>query len=128
KAAVALDAAETRAAEGGTDALTDRLARCRADLSVLRNLDAVDVFRWTPDEGKLPDGPALANRYRAALGRFGADPGEVPPEEVARRVSGSVARDRLVAALDRWLGAGRSAGVRAVLRAVDPNPFRDAVR
>jgi tetratricopeptide (TPR) repeat protein len=128
KAAVALDAAEKRAAEGGEDALADRLARCRADLAVTRDLDAVDVFRWTPVENKQPDGPAVAERYRGAFGRFGADPGSVSPEEAARRVAGSAVRDRLVAALDRWLGDGKSAGVRAVLRAVDPDPFRDAVR
>ena len=128
KAAVALEAAEKRATEGGADELTDRLARCRADLAVARELDAVDQFRWTPVEGKFPDGPAMAERYRAVFGRFGADPGVVPPEEAARRVTGSVVRDRLVAALDRWLGAGRPAGVRTVLRAVDPDPFRDAVR
>jgi tetratricopeptide (TPR) repeat protein len=60
--------------------------------------------------------------------RFGLIPGQAPADEAARRVAASAVRDRLVVALDRWLKAERSADVRAVLRAVDPDVYRDAVR
>jgi tetratricopeptide (TPR) repeat protein len=124
-----LAAAEKRAGEGGADDLAGRLARAAADLTLLRELDAADRFRWTPaNDGKFPDAAALAGRYREALGRGGADPDASPPAEVAARVSGSAVRDRLVAALDRVLAGDRSARVREVLQAVDPDGFRDAYR
>jgi tetratricopeptide (TPR) repeat protein len=55
-------------------------------------------------------------------------PGQTPPDEAARRVSQSLIRDRLVAALDWWVSLERSADVRAVLRVADPDGYREAVR
>jgi tetratricopeptide (TPR) repeat protein len=69
-----------------------------------------------------------APRYRAALARLGADPDAVGADAAAARVAGSALRERLVGALDRLLLAQKSGAVRAALRAVDPDPFRDAVR
>src|SRR5262249_42832299 len=46
RAVIALDAAERRAGDGGVDDRAGRLARCRADLRLLRELDAIDTFRW----------------------------------------------------------------------------------
>jgi len=43
-------------------------------------------------------------------------------------VNGSLIRDRVLTALDLWLAADRSNGVRAVLRATDPDEYRDRVR
>jgi tetratricopeptide (TPR) repeat protein len=128
KAAVALEAAQKRAAEGGADDLAGRLEQRRADLAVLRALEEIDQFRWTWDGKRLPDAGEVAARLRGALERFGVAPGQTPPEEAARRVGGSAVRDRLVAALDRWLAAERSADVRAVLRAAGPDDYRDVVR
>src|SRR5262245_44977634 len=128
KAAQLLAAAEERAAEGGAGESADRLDRRRADLAVLRELDAADRVRWTPAEGRLPPVLQIVERYRAALRQFGADPEALPPEEVAARVAASAVRNRLVAALDLVLAIDRSPRVRAALRAADPNPFRDAVR
>src|SRR5262249_34440240 len=52
--------------------------------------------------------------------------------EAAGRVHGSLVRDRVLTALDLWPTWEPSArvrtGVRAVLRAADPDPYRDAVR
>src|SRR5437899_73678 len=81
----------------------------------------------TPVENKRADGPALAGRYRAALGRFGADPEAVPPDEAAAQLAGSAVWDRLVAGLDRWLREEKLPWVRAVLRVADSDPYRDAV-
>jgi eukaryotic-like serine/threonine-protein kinase len=129
RAAVALEAAEKRAAEGGADGLQDRLADCRANLEVLRDLDALDTFRSTlTSDNNLPDPSQVAARLRSAFGQFGVVPGQTPAEAAARRVVESPVRDRLVAALDRWLWAEPRAEVRSVLRAVDPDVYRDAVR
>jgi tetratricopeptide (TPR) repeat protein len=127
-AAVTLEAAQKRAVEGGAENEAGRLACCQNDLDLLRELDAVDQFRWTPAGSKLPKNEAVAARYREALRRFGADPDGVGAEAASARVSGSAMRVRLVAALDRLLRAQKSAAVRAALRTIDPAPFRDAVR
>jgi tetratricopeptide (TPR) repeat protein/tRNA A-37 threonylcarbamoyl transferase component Bud32 len=128
RAAVALEAARKRAAEGGADESAARLEALAADLALLRDLDAVDRFRWTPVEGKLPDAAAVAARYREALGRYESDPDAPSPEAAAARVSDSAVRDRVVAAWDWLLRAQRTVGVRAALQAVDSDPYRDAVR
>ena len=128
KADVALEAAEKRTADGGTDTLTDRLSRCRADLDMLRVVEAAERFEWTSVDGDFPTWEQLAVRYREAFVGFGLDPERVAPAGASRRVSESAARDRLVAALDIWLLGEQSDWVRDVLRAVDPDPFRDAVR
>jgi len=60
RAAIALEAAEGRAADGGAERLADRLARCRADLGLLGALDDIDTFRWTWADGAFPDPKAVA--------------------------------------------------------------------
>jgi serine/threonine protein kinase/Flp pilus assembly protein TadD len=128
KAAVALDAAKKRSAEGGADKEAQRLGRLVADLALLRDLDAVDQFGWTPIDHNYPDPAAVATRTREALRRFGADPEASPEDEAAERVLASAVRARIVSALDRLLGQEKTAGVRALLRRVDADPYRDAVR
>jgi tetratricopeptide (TPR) repeat protein len=128
KAAVSLEAAGKRSAEGGAEDQAGRLRGLEADWSLLRDLDAVDQFRWTPAENKLPDAAAVATRTREVLAQIGADPDTVAAEEEAARLSASVVRARLVAALDRLLRQQRTEGVRTLLRRVDADPYRDAVR
>ena len=132
RAALALGAAERRAADGGAEQLAGRLARCRADLALLRGLDAADTFRWTWTGRGFPRPEAVAARWRAALADYGVTPDEGRAGEAAATVNGSLVRDRLLTTLDHWLGAKQPAGdrpgVRAVLRAADPDPYRDAVR
>jgi Tfp pilus assembly protein PilF len=128
RAAITLEEAERRAADGGAEGLEGRLAQCRADLGLVGALDDADTFRWTWTERGFPDPKAVADRQRAALAAYGITPDEGRDAEVARQVSGSPIRDRLLMALDLWLAREPSAGVRAVLRAADPDPYRDAVR
>src|SRR5262245_37902785 len=128
KAAVALDAAKKRSAEGGAEKEAPRLARLDADLTLLRELDEVDQFRWTWSEDRFADPAAVATRTRHALRQFGADPEAVSVDEAAARVSASAVRQRIVTGLDRLLLQENTAGGRAVLRLVDADPYRDAVR
>jgi tetratricopeptide (TPR) repeat protein len=128
KAALALEAARKRSAEGGAQEQAERLGRLEADLALVRDLDAVDQLRWTVVENRFPDPAVVATQTREAVRRFGADPSAVSVEEAAARISASVACARVVAALDRLLQHPNSAGVRTLLRRVDPDPYRDAFR
>jgi serine/threonine protein kinase/tetratricopeptide (TPR) repeat protein len=128
RAAIALEAAERRAVEGGAEEMASRLAHCRADLELLRALNAIDTTRWTWAGRASPDPRTLAARWRAALADYGVTPDEGRAAESAAKVNGSLVRDRVLAALDLVLAADPSAGVRAVLREADPDPYRDAVR
>jgi tetratricopeptide (TPR) repeat protein len=131
RAAFTLEAAEQRAADGGAEDLTGRLAQYRADLRLLRELDDIDTFRRTWVGRSFPEHETVATRWRAALAKYGVTPDEARAAESAQRVNESLVRERLLAALDGWLGLGPSAeraGVRAVLRVADPDTYRDAVR
>jgi Flp pilus assembly protein TadD len=128
KAQVALEAAKKRSADGGAEQEAQRLRALEADLALLRELDGVDQFRWTWAENRFPDAAAVATRTREALARFGADPNAVSADEAAARLSASAVRERIVAALDRLVLVQKSAAARAVLRKVDADPYRDAVR
>src|SRR5262249_44660980 len=87
KAQVALEAARKRADEGGADKEAGRLGRLAADLALLRDLDAVDQFRWTVVDNKLPDAQAVAARTREALRRVRGDPRGAAGGEGARRAA-----------------------------------------
>jgi tetratricopeptide (TPR) repeat protein len=128
KAAVALEAAGKRSAEGGAEQEAERLGRLDADLALLRELDAIDRSRWAPTETGVAGPAAAAARTRAVLRQFGADPEAAPLDEAASRVSASAVRERIVTALHQVLATEKTAGVRALLRRVDANPYRDAVR
>ncbi len=128
RAAVVLDAALKRSAEGGAESDADRFKRLAEDLALARELDAVDQFRWTVVENKLPDPAEVARRTRVVLARFGADPDAASVDDAVARVTASVVRERIVSALDRVLLQERTAGVRDLLRRVDADAYRDAVR
>jgi tetratricopeptide (TPR) repeat protein/tRNA A-37 threonylcarbamoyl transferase component Bud32 len=129
KAAVLLEAADQRAAEGGAGEWAERRAALATDLALLGELNAAERFQWTnAADHKLPDLSEVASRYRAALALFGADPDATDPDPVAHRVAGSAVRDRLVTALDWVLWEERSPRVRSTLQTADPEPLRDAIR
>src|SRR5262249_441082 len=94
----ALEAARKPPAGGGAREQGERLGRLGADLTLLRELDAVDQFRWTWAEDHFPDAAAVAARTWEALRRFGADPDAPSADEAAARVSASAVRERIVAA------------------------------
>src|SRR5262249_50002413 len=123
-----LEAAQKRSAEGGAEEQAGQLGRLEADLALLRDLDAVDQFRWTWSENRFPAPAVVAARTRGALKRVGADPDVASGDEAAARVSASVVRERILTALDRLLRHEKKAAVRALLRRVDADPYRDAVR
>ena len=97
---------DRRLADTGTGALRDRVERCRTDLTALRELNAIDVFRWTAVENRIPDGRALAARWRAALSGYELFSG--PTEGAVRRLSESLVREPLAG------GSGSVAGLRPV--------------
>jgi eukaryotic-like serine/threonine-protein kinase len=128
KAAVALDAARQRSAEGGAEKEAARVGRLAADLDLLHDLNAIDQFRWTWVDDKFPDPAVVATQTREALTRFGADPDAVSADEAIASLSASVIRERIVSALDRLLRDQKTAGVRAALARLDADPYRNAVR
>lgn len=128
-----------------------RLQRLDADLDLLRDLYAIEQFRWTPMKQKFPDSAVVVRRYLEALPLLGA--GQSSTDAAVKWVSDSVVSERIVIAMD-WLlvehglsQAGqqdselvtgendqaqenrkKTENLRAVLRQVDADPFRDAVR
>jgi serine/threonine protein kinase/Tfp pilus assembly protein PilF len=132
RAAIVLEAAERRAAEGGAEKLAARTARCRDDLRLLHELDALDESRLTSISGGSRAAMPDAAQWRPVLAAYGMAPGGSSAAEAAGRVNGSLVRDRVLAALDLWLiwepADEVRAGVRALLRAADPDPYREAVR
>ena len=133
-AAAHLDLAGRRLPEGGAESLRPRFDRLTAELAMLRDLHRLDTLRWTPASGRLPGHGELAAAAEAAFRRYGLSPGETPPDVAAGLVNGSPVRERLLTALDLWLGwAGSEVGpvadgLVATLRAADPDPYRGAVR
>jgi tetratricopeptide (TPR) repeat protein len=131
RAAIALEAAERRAAEGGAEELADRLTLYRADLKLLRELNDIDKFRWTWVR-EFPHKNAVAARWRAALADYGVTPDEGRAREMAAKVNGSLVRERILTALDGCLDGDPAAPVRAalgtVLRFADPDAYRNSLR
>jgi Flp pilus assembly protein TadD len=128
RAAPFLDQADRRAADDRVAAHADRRAAYRADLAALRAFDRTDAFVWTPVGGRLPPAGAVRDRLAAAFADLDIVPGTTPPADAAGRVRSSPARDLLVARLDGWLARDPRPDLLALLRAADPDPFRDEVR
>ena len=114
-------------AEDGAEALADRIARCRADLDILLELDAIDNIRWTSIEGVLGEDKSLPARWQAAFERFGMVSGG-SAEESVQGLTKSLVSDRLLGALDLWLMFEPSERVRSILKAADPDPYREGIR
>ncbi|MFO0796216.1 MAG: tetratricopeptide repeat protein [Gemmataceae bacterium] len=113
------------------DALTEpapRLAAVAGAVALLRDLDAVDDYRWTPLGSRYPSADLVAKKWAAALAAHGVVPTSSPTAVDAARVAGSPVRTAILAALDGWLGRVPTEPVRALLAAADPDPFRTEVR
>ena len=128
RAAGLLKEVDRRLPDGGGESVADRVARCRTDLAMLKELDRIEIDQSVPRGGRVPEVKDIVARRRAVFVGLGADPVGVPPAEAARRVAQSLLRDRLVDGLDEWLAQTGEPGARAVLRAADPDPYRDAMR
>ena len=115
-----------RLPEGGGEALAGRIAHCRTDLALLAELNQIDKFAWTPVDNQFPNPLIVTAKRRELFARFGIEPGSAP--EAANRIGQSLIRDRLLTALDLWLLFDPSYGVRALLAAADPDPYRDQIR
>jgi tetratricopeptide (TPR) repeat protein len=127
-AASALTEIDRRMSEGGGEEFASRVNRCRTDLALLRELDKVDQFRWTPVEGQLPKRSTVVEKWRVVFAAAGLDVKALPADEAVQRITASLLHRRLAATLDTWLVFAPSAEVREVLRRADENPYRDAVR
>ena len=95
----AVGQAEKRAANLEADHLKERLARCRSATNLLVDLDRIDALRYASKEGN----PRAVREWPGAFARIGVIVGQTPPAQAADAVNGSLARDRLLAALDVWL-------------------------
>ncbi|QDU24079.1 serine/threonine-protein kinase [Urbifossiella limnaea] len=129
RAAPLLAQAERRAADDAVTDHADRLAAYARDLAMLRALDGVNDYRWTPHDSKnFPPPERVAERWAETFAGYGIVPGTTPPAEAATRINDSPIRTALVAGLDGWLALAQSAAVCDLLAAADPHPFRDEVR
>ncbi len=129
-AALAIDQAKRLMAEGGADEHERRLGRLGADVMFLRDLIAIDEYRWTPDRdtGFMPAKELVIERFVVALSKLGLLPMPDRGEAIAARLADSPLRDRVVDIYERMLWVYREADVATVLAKVDPDPYRDRFR
>ena len=130
-AATLLSEAEKRFPDGGADQLRPRFARLQTELTMLRELDRIDTLRWTSVRGEFQDVTA-DKQLPAAFQRYGIDPKTMTRDDIVARINSSPIRERLIGSLDRWLfrfkTVENATEVLVVLRAVDPDEFRDEFR
>ena len=114
-----------------TPFLPAAVARARADLAMLRELDRADDLMMTAEDWNLRKKRTTAV-WAAAFRAYGIDPGKTPPEVAAAVIKRSVIRDRVLLGLDLWILYGSDRGLqtdlRDVLAVVDPDPYRDLFR
>jgi tetratricopeptide (TPR) repeat protein len=131
EAEAVLEQAQARLGESGPQDLQQRVAQARADLGLVRRLDAARLRGATIVEGQF-DYAGAERDYAAAfrqaqLGRPGDN-----VAAVAARMRRSAIQPQLVAALDDWvsctLSESRRAWLLAVARRADPDQWRDRFR
>jgi serine/threonine-protein kinase len=118
---------------GTTEAadLRERLNRARANLRLVRALDAARLKGATAVADKY-DFAGAAQDYAAAFREAGLGPEREAAAQVAALVRDSAVKEQLVAALDDWAyvtdDPGRRAWLLAVARQADPDPRRSRFR
>ncbi len=129
-AALAIDQAKRLAVEGGADEHELRLGRLGADVRFLRELQAIDEYRWTPDRvtGLMPARELVVQRFLGALASAELQPSADRAAAIAARLADSPLRERVVDIYDRILWVERKPEVATVLAKADPDPFRDRFR
>jgi tetratricopeptide (TPR) repeat protein len=129
RAEVPLAEADKRIAEGGADVLHPRLARCRTDFDMLRQLDRIYNDHWTITNGRRPEWETISSALTRAFADYGITPGVTPPSEAARRITDSLITEPLLTSLEVWFVLGaRPPALRAVLASADPDEFRNEAR
>ena len=128
KAAVALDAARKRSDEGGAERFSAQLESLTADLSLVRDLDTVDQFRWTWVDGGYPEPAEVATRTREALARFEADLDATLVDKIPLQVAESAVKERIIAAMDQLLLQDPTTSIRSMLRQLDTDKYRNTIR
>ncbi|MDY3553554.1 tetratricopeptide repeat protein [Gemmata sp. JC717] len=125
--ALLLEQAERRAVEGA-DGFGPRLARARADLTTLQELDRIEDLRWTVSDNKLTPRAVIVTAWAEALRRHGIVPGATTHAAVGKLLRESVIGRRLLATLDQWFASEPSDALLELLGAIDPNAYRCRVR
>lgn len=126
-AAILLEQAERRVADGA-DGFGSRLARARADLATLLELDRIEDLRWTVSDNKLTPRAVIAAAWAAAFRRHGIMPETAALADAGALLRGSVIGRRLLATLDLWFASDPSDPLLALLCAIDPSAYRCRVR
>lgn len=128
KGEIAFEQADRRMAEGVGQELQARFERCRTDLTMLKELDRINDYRWTLAAGRLPDLKQLVARWRTAFEVFGIAPSVTELGETVDRIDASLIRARLLTEMDTWLVHDPSTALILILSATDHDVFRNAVR
>jgi serine/threonine protein kinase/Flp pilus assembly protein TadD len=130
KAAVVLQAAQQRSEEGGAEQYVSRLNFLETDLQLLRDLEALESLSLNYLEGNTGSLDYSLQQEKNVLGRFGLDleSTSISFDKVTARMSNSVVGDRILGVLDELLMYERKASVLELLRQLDSDPFRDAMR
>ncbi|MFO0825383.1 MAG: tetratricopeptide repeat protein [Gemmataceae bacterium] len=128
RAAVALEQAEKRTSDGGTEHLKDWLIRSRGSLQTLRELDHINDLRWGVVEGKEVDPPSLTSAWQEAFRRLGIIPGRTPIADAVATLKDSPIRERLLGALEMWFWREPSERLLILLQATDPDGYRNELR
>jgi tetratricopeptide (TPR) repeat protein/tRNA A-37 threonylcarbamoyl transferase component Bud32 len=121
---------EQRLPEGGGETLAERIARCRADLAMLRDLDrAYEHIITTVEDHKLRSRRAVG-AFTEAFRKYGITLDQ--PVAGAKRIHDSILRDRLLQSLDMWwlfhTEGRRPTELRRLLQAADPDSYRNEFR
>lgn len=127
-AELSLREAQSRTEEGGGEAIAGRLGRCRTDLDVLKRLDAVHRFAWTPMDNQYPSNRLIVVAWQETFAAFGVLWGKTPAAEAAARIKESLVQGPLLLALDTALVYEPMRWTRLVLALADPDELRDKVR
>ncbi|MDG3005916.1 protein kinase domain-containing protein [Paludisphaera mucosa] len=125
-----LEQARLRLEPSGPDDLRRRVARARADLELVEDLDRARLQAATLIKGKFETSGAELLYEKTWAKAFGRQWEDV--QDVAARVRDSAVREEIVPALDDWASITRDPARRAWLlalaREADPDPSRDRLR
>jgi Flp pilus assembly protein TadD len=131
EARAGLEVLEVLLGDAGPAELRKRVAKARADLDLVMRLDTIRLGQATLVEGKL-DTKMADRAYAAAFAEAGVGKEGDDEKEAAARIRASAIREKLIAALDEWVGMAtdpkRVEWLLRVARQADPDDWRDRFR